>query len=243
MHPQRSLAGAPWKRVFWPPCNLTVEEFRFNTAPVATIQTLYIKDPDRGRPVMRNPSAAQIHKLHQLRSEDCDLSLQTAGLGSGAGAASPGQSLASKISTPDRHIAAGLLAACMAPFPHAAKKDRHRTEPSSTAKDTSGGAARASSTADGAEAQSNGGTGGAGGLAASSGGGASASQPAPNAPQVQGNLPVAAPPALPAQVPVMAGGVPFHLARAGLPVQVRIRRIGWVDVGGRINTCANHEQI
>lgn len=170
---------------------------------------------------MRNPSAAQIHKLHQLRSEDSDLSLQTAGLGNGAGAASPGQNLAAKISTPDRHIAAGLLAACMAPFPHAAKKDRHRTESSSAAKETSGGAARASSGANGAEVH-NGGAAVAGGSVAS-GSGASASQPSPNAPQGQGNVSVAPQPGLPPQphqVPVMAGGVPFHLARAGLPVQV-----------------------
>lgn len=79
-------------------------------------QTLYTKDPDRGRPVMRNPTAAQMQKVHseQMKADDGDgLSLQTSGL----------ERSPAKINTPDRNIAAGLLAACM-PFSQAAMKDR-----------------------------------------------------------------------------------------------------------------------
>jgi len=90
---------------------------------------------------MRNPSAAQINKLHQSEQLKADegLSLLTTALAAGAGADGAVRgSAGAKISTPDRHIAAGLLAACMAPFPHAAKKDRR--ELSSTTSASAGAA-------------------------------------------------------------------------------------------------------
>jgi hypothetical protein len=133
-------------------------------------QTLYTKDPDRGRPVMRNPSAAQINRLHQseqLKAEELlahGLSLDT----------SDAVGAVSKISTPDRHIAAGLLAACM-PFPHAAKKERR--ESSAASKEAAASSLATGSVAPGASADAH-----------SAAGSASAAAPVaakpPNDPQV-----------------------------------------------------------
>jgi hypothetical protein len=116
-------------------------------------QTLYTKDPDRGRPVMRNPSAAQINRLHQseqLKAEELikdahGLSLDTCGLlGAGGAATDATHGAATKISTPDRHIAANLLAAC---FPHAKKE---RRESSAASKEPAAPAAAAGTGAVGA---------------------------------------------------------------------------------------------
>ena len=122
---------------------------------------------------MRNPSAAQINRLHQseqLKAEELlkdahGLSLDTSDAVAGA---------VSKISTPDRHIAAGLLAACM-PFPHAAKKERR--ESSAASKEAAASSLATGSVAAGASADAH-----------SAAGSASAAAPLaakpPNDPQV-----------------------------------------------------------
>jgi len=180
-------------------------------------QTLYTKDPDRGRPVMRNPSAAQINKLHQSEQLKADegLSLLTTALAAGAGADGAVRgSAGAKISTPDRHIAAGLLAACMAPFPHAAKKDRRELSSTTSASaGAAGGATIATTTTHSGSAAA-----AVAKAPAAQAAGVVTSAHSASAPQVAGNV---APPSLQMQMPLLGGGVQFHMnPHSALPVQV-----------------------
>lgn len=179
---------------------------------------------------MRNPSAAQISKLHQseqLKAEELNkdadvLSLETSGL---AGT----QPAYSKISTPDRHIAAGLLAACMAPFPHAAKH-KERRESSSISKESAATNTGGGCSATAATKEANAGSGSAATAAATV-----VSSQAANVPQA----PVGAPSStMQLHMPVIGAGMQFHMTPHGaLPVQVSVfydrafrgGRRGWVS--------------